>query len=69
MRRKRAARNSCNYSTPYKPTLVKGDYKSISQLEQDRKKRENFTLGCYGAAAALCVMFAVLSVGCVMGLW
>ena len=68
MKRTKAARNSGNYPTP-KSALVKPDYKSISQLEAERKKRDDFMMGSYGAAAALCAMFVVLSVGCVMGLW
>ena len=43
--------------------LVKHDLPSIAQLEEDRKKRENFDKGCIWAAAALCGMFAVMSLG------
>ena len=64
----KAARHSCSYNAP-KSALVKPDYKSLAQLEEERKRRDNFMMGSYGAAAALCAMFVVLSVGCVMGLW
>lgn len=66
---KRTTRSSSHYYAPCSSTLVKKDYKSISQLEAERKQRENFLYGSYGAAAAMCAMFLVLSVGCVMGLW
>ena len=68
MATKRAARRSSHYTAPTS-TLVKKDYISLSQLEEQRRRRENFNIGSYGAAAALCAMFVVLSIGCVMGLW
>lgn len=65
---KKATRHSCHYTAPTS-TLVRKDYISLSQLEEQRRRRENFNIGSYGAAAALCAMFVVLSIGCVMGLW
>ena len=49
--------------------LVKHDLPSIAQLEEDRKKRENFDKGCRWAAALLCGMFAFLSFGCMIWGW
>ena len=49
--------------------LVKTDEHSIAQLEADRMRREEFERGCRWAGRALVGMFAVLSIGCVMGAW
>ena len=65
---KRTTRHRCNSTAPTS-TLVRKDYKSISQLEAERKRSDDFAMGSYGAAAALCAMFVILSAGCVMGLW
>ena len=65
---KRMARRSSHYTAPTS-TLVKPDYKSIAQIEAEIRQRDSFRYGSYGAAAALCAMFVILSVGCVMGLW
>ena len=44
--------------------LVKPGYASISQIERERERRENFETGSMLAAMLLCVMFLVLSLGC-----
>lgn len=52
------------YKALVKPSLV-----SISHMEQERQRRENFERGSRWAAALLCGMFAFLSVGCVVFGW
>ena len=44
-------------------------YRSMAQLEDERERRENFVKGSNYAAAALCGMFAVLSLGAVFLGW
>lgn len=63
---KKAARGSRNYARAN--ALVK-HYKTIPQLEAERKKRDEFITGSNCAAALLCAMFAVLAVGAVMLGW
>lgn len=64
----RATRHRCNSTAPVS-TLVKQDYKSITQLEAERRRRDNFVKGSNFAAIAMCAMFALLSLGCVMFGW
>lgn len=66
--RKKAARNSCNYAAPTS-TLVKRDMPSVSQLEYERLRAANFEAGSLLAAAALCIMFLILSLGVVVFQW
>ena len=68
MTTKRTTRSSGNYHAPYVHSGHR-DYKSIAQHEAEIRRRDNFRYGSYGAALAMCLMFVVLSVGCVMGLW
>lgn len=66
--RKRSARGSCHHRRAYK-ALVKPNYVSISQLEQERQRRENFEKGSRWAGIAMVVMFLFLGFGCVMWAW
>ena len=66
---KRMTRQSSNFNRVDSSTLVRKDYRSIAQHEAEIRQRDNFRYGSYGAAIAMCLMFVVLSVGCVMGLW
>ena len=60
---KKGTPGSCNYDGVQLST-VRRDYVSISQMERERARRENFQRGGLWAAVLMCVMFAVLSVGC-----
>jgi hypothetical protein len=64
---RKAERRYC-HSNRSKMALVK-PCKSISQLESERAKRDNFAKGCNYAAALLCGMFAFLAFGAVMWGW
>lgn len=66
--RKKTARNGCNHYAPMS-TLVKTDAVSIARARAQHERYENFQRGSLYAAIALCAMFVVLSIGCVMGLW
>lgn len=52
-----------------KVALVKPNYKSIAQLEDERQRRENFEKGSRWAGLAMAVMFLFLGFGCVMWAW
>ena len=51
------------------PVLPAWPYRSMDQLEADRGRRDAFMRGSGYAAAALCGMFAVLSLGAVFLGW
>lgn len=68
MRRNKATRSSSSYPASY-VNPAKNDYKSISQLEAERSRRDVFITGSNGAAALMCLMFLVLTIGAVMFGW
>lgn len=69
MRQTKAARQSSNLYRAKSDALVKPDYKSISQLDAERRRRDEFITGSNYAAALLCAMFFVLTIGAVMFGW
>ena len=49
--------------------VIRPRYVSISQLERERQRRDEFYKGSMWAAAAFCALFAFLSFGVVMWGW
>ena len=70
MKAKKSARNSCNHYAPNSRVLVKKQgFYSVADFQHDRERYSNFVKGSYGAAALMCLMFAVLSFGAVVFGW
>ena len=66
---RRATPRSGYYNGVSMSTMRRRDLKSISQLEQERRRRENFEKGSRWAGIAMIAMFLFLSFGCVMWAW
>ena len=58
-----------NYGRVLVPVDTRNNYRSIADLEDDRIRREQFDMGCKGAAALMCLMFLVLTLGAVFLGW
>ena len=59
---KRMARRSSHYTAPTS-TLVKQDRHILSRQQAKRTRDANFENGSYLAAASLCVLFLVMTLG------
>ena len=66
--RKKVTPRSCHYNG-VEVSTVRRDYRSITQAERERARRENFLKGSTYAGVAMVALFVFLSVGCVVWGW